>query len=145
MSMFNKVLLPTDGSETALKAAAYVVNLMRERPGMKVTLLNVYTIPPALTTYDSGMAPLGLVDSVKDMAYRALERTQAVFKDAGFEVETVVMEGDAGRDIPQFASKEGFDHIVMGSKGTGSLSGVVFGSVANKVLHLATCPVIIIK
>lgn len=143
--MFDKVLLPTDGSETALKAAAYLVDLMRERPGMKVTLLNVYTIPSAFNTYDSGMAPLGLVDSIKQMAQRALERTEAVFKEAGFAVESLVMEGDAGRDIPQFARNQGFDHIVMGSRGTGSLSGVVFGSVANKVLHLATCPVIIIK
>ncbi|MDI6710212.1 MAG: universal stress protein [Bacillota bacterium] len=143
--MFEKVLLPTDGSETALRAAAYLVNLLQERPGMKVTLLNVYTIPPAFNTYDSPIPPVGLVDSIKQMAQRALDRTEAVFKEAGFSVETMAMEGDPGRDIPQFARNKGYDHIVMGSKGTGSISGLVFGSVANKVLHVATCPVIIIK
>jgi len=142
--MFKKVLLPTDGSENALKAAQYVVNLMKTHPGVTVTVLNVYQVLPEFRTYDSPFGP-GLIETVKQMSQRALDRTVAIFEETGLKVEVVSLEGDPGRDIVNFAQSGSYDHIVIGSRGTGTLSGLIFGSVAQKVLYLATCPVIVIK
>lgn len=142
--MLKKILLPSDGSEYALRAAAYVADLLRERPGMQVTILNVYRVLPEFSAYDFSM-PTGLVDSLKQMSLRALDKTEGVFRDAGLMVEAVSREGDPGREIPQFARDGGYDHIVMGSRGAGSVSRFIFGSVAQKVLQLATCPVVVIK
>jgi nucleotide-binding universal stress UspA family protein len=141
--MYKKVLLPTDGSDNALKAAQYTVHLIETHPGVEVTLINVYKILPEFRTYESPFTP-GIVESVKEMSQRALTKTLAVFEQAGLKVEAVSLEGDPGTEIVAFANKGGYDHIIIGSRGMG-LSGLIFGSVAQKVLHFASCPVTTIK
>ncbi|MEW6725878.1 MAG: universal stress protein [Bacillota bacterium] len=143
--MLKKILLPTDGSDHSLRAAEYVAGIMKERPALQVTLLNVYQVLPEFATYDSPVGPTGAVASLKEMSRRALERTKKVFDDAGLTVRMVSKQGDPGREIVAFARKGDYDHIVIGSRGTGTLKGLVFGSVVNKVLHLSAIPVIIIK
>ncbi len=143
--MLKKILLPTDGSDYSLRAAEYVAGIMKERPAVQVTLLNVYQVLPEFATYDSPVGPTGAVASLKEMSRRALERTKKAFDDAGLTVRMVSKQGDPGKEIVTFARKGGYDHIVIGSRGTGTLKGLVFGSVVNKVLHLSTIPVIIIK
>jgi nucleotide-binding universal stress UspA family protein len=143
--MFNKMLLPTDGSENALKAARYMVKLVKAHPGVQVTLLHVYRVLAEFRTYDSP-SPFGpgILETLKQMAQQALDKTVAVFEEAGLKVEAVSLEGDPGKDIAKFAAEGGYDHIVIGSRGAG-LSALIFGSVAQSVLYFAQCPVIIIK
>lgn len=64
---------------------------------------------------------------------------------SGLEYVERFMEGPAGTMIPNVAAHEKCEMIVMGSRGRSDLEGLVLGSVAHKVLHLATCPVLIIK
>ncbi|MEW5762400.1 MAG: universal stress protein [Bacillota bacterium] len=144
--MFAKVLLPTDGSDNSLRAAEYVVNLMRMQPDIKVTVINVYHVPAELKAFDHEhpFAP-GLVSSVREMSRRYIAKTVAVFEQAGFTVESESLEGDPAQVIVDYAAKGGFDHIVMGSRGAGQWSGLIFGSVTQKVIPLAPCPLILIR
>ncbi|HIE12281.1 MAG TPA: universal stress protein [Desulfotomaculum sp.] len=68
-----------------------------------------------------------------------------MFEQAGFKVNTVSIEGEPGRKIADFAHEGGYDQIVIGSRGTGALTGLASGSVTQKVLYFANCPVTVIK
>ncbi len=142
--MFKKVLLPTDGSENALKAAEYVTQLMKTHSGIEVTVVNVYRLLPDLATHDLPFDPR-LIESAKEGSRRAIAKTVAVFEKAGLKVTTLSQEGDPAGEIVSCAESGGFDHIVIGSRGMGAVSGLILGSVAQKVLYLAACPVIVIK
>jgi nucleotide-binding universal stress UspA family protein len=142
--MFQKVLLPTDGSENALKAAEYVIDLMKTHSGVEVTVLNVYRLLPDLATHDLPFDP-GLVESAKEASQQALAKTVALFEKAGLKATALSQEGDPAGEIISCAKRGGYDHIVIGSRGMGAVSSLILGSVAQKVLYLAACPVIVIK
>ncbi|MFZ5898421.1 MAG: universal stress protein [Bacillota bacterium] len=141
--MFRKILFPTDGSNGALNTARYLVKLQREIPDLRITMLNVYQILPDISG-ETFMAP-GLEESVKMMSERALETTLRVFEEAGVDVTPVSREGEPVKEILAMAEEGHYDHIVMGSKGSGTFRGMVFGSVAQRVLQLADIPVVIVK
>jgi nucleotide-binding universal stress UspA family protein len=67
-----------------------------------------------------------------------LEAAGAVFK-------TVVRSGQPAETIAQVAREEDIQHIVMGTRGLGSIQGLLMGSVATKVIHLADVPITLIK
>lgn len=56
-----------------------------------------------------------------------------------------LLEGPAGRVISNVADTEGCELIVMGSRGLSNLQGLIIGSVTHRVLHTASCPVLVVK
>lgn len=142
--MFRKILFPTDGSDHALKAARYLVSLKKEVPDLDVTVLNVWRITPDYRSLETPYAP-GLADSVRMMSQRALQVTVDVLEAGGLKVDAVSREGEPIKEILDLAEEGGYDHIVMGFKGHGALAGVVLGSVAQRVLQMASLPVVIVK
>ncbi|MBO8128999.1 MAG: universal stress protein [Peptococcaceae bacterium] len=141
--MFNKILLPTDGSEYSMRAARFVLELLRENPNRHVTVLKVYRILPEFAVIDT--PETDIVDTIAKGAHIIAENTAQIFRDAGFEVETDYCTGDPGREICRYAKKYNFDHIVIGHRGAGSLSEIVFGSVARRVVKMAPCSVTVVK
>lgn len=141
--LFQKILLPTDGSEASLKAARYVLEMMKENPSAKVTAITIDQIAHQMASYATIYSP-DMEASINEMARRRLEHTADVFRPAGHEIETVHLKGDPGLMITQYAIENGFDVIVMGSTGAGNISGVLFGSVAMKVVGMARVPVLLI-
>ncbi len=65
--------------------------------------------------------------------------------DSGVEFIERFMEGPAGSMIPQVAEYEQCEMIIMGSRGLSDIEGLLIGSVAHKVLHIAKCPVLIVR
>lgn len=61
------------------------------------------------------------------------------------KVEDRLMEGPAGNMIPEIAKIENCDLIIMGSRGLGNLTGMIVGSVTNRVLQTAPCPVLVVR
>jgi nucleotide-binding universal stress UspA family protein len=78
-------------------------------------------------------------------ASKVLDRCKQQAEKSGVKIETVIAEGDAASNITGYAHKEGFDVIVIGSRGLGRFKEMVLGSVSNKVLHQAKCSVLIVK
>jgi nucleotide-binding universal stress UspA family protein len=94
------------------------------------------------------MIPDFQVEMVREKAEKAarqrLEEHASQLRGAGFEVELRLVFGAPRRVIPQIANDEGFQLLVLGRKaGGGEIRDVVFGSVANYVLHNVTCPVLL--
>lgn len=143
--MINKILLATDGSENALRAAKQVADLMKLKSGLETTVLYARSSASKTVEY----APWVQVDEIEKQmekfASRAIDKTAVVFTENGFTVEKKVVIGEPGTEIATYANKNGFDWIVMGRRGLSNLSGLILGSVSHQVLHYADCPVLLVK
>jgi nucleotide-binding universal stress UspA family protein len=141
--MYRKILVPTDGSEHALKAAGYAVELARLKPDTRITLIYVHTPYEGLAEVEAPFAAFR--EAMEKHGEDMMARTAAVFEKAGIKVDKVFRWGDPGSEIAQLANNEGFDLVVMGTRGAGALGTLLMGSVARKVVHLAQCPVFLVK
>ena len=78
----------------------------------------------------------------------AVEKQAADLRDQGIDTdvrsESVVLGGPA-RSLADVAGETGADLIVVGTRGHSALAGVILGSVTQKLLHLATCPVLCVR
>ncbi|WP_254862978.1 universal stress protein [Halovivax gelatinilyticus] len=136
------VLVPIDESDPAMEAVEHVI---REYPDASVTLLHV--IEPNTYLYGDGAAYAydSLIEPRRDAAENLFDaaRESAGERDRPFETETVV--GIPARKIVEFAGDGEFDHIVIGSHGRSGPTRVLLGSVAERVLRRAPCPVTIVR
>ena len=155
--MFTKALVPIDGSETAEAALDCVVKAAS--PDTKVLLLQVVdsaeriivqTTPAGYGIAGGNFTP-GIVDSVidaqHDSATAHLEAAQAHLTAAGVgNVETRILQGLPGEEIVRVATVEGYDLVVMGTRGRSGLRRAVMGSVADHVVrNLEGIPVMLIN
>jgi len=132
----SKVLLPSDGSDTSLKAAAYAARLMKINSEMKLSILVVVPENSGFTEFDKAVAEKG---------NEIMNKTVTFFYDEGLEVEKIIEKGDPATVIIQYAERGKYDHIIMGSRGVSELRGAAIGSVSHKVIHLANCRVTLVK
>lgn len=150
--MIEKVLLPVDGSETAEKAVDFSCRLL-EGSGCRVTLLAVVEEPAYAAFWSDGMIapevvlppPEELRAELEKRARNMLEEPSSMLRDAGMQVEAKVRFGSAAPEILAEAEEGGYDLVIMGSHGRGILSGFLLGSVSNRVVHHAKCPVLIVR
>ena len=145
--MNNKILVPIDGSEQAFKAIdvaaklAYIDNA-------EVVLLNVIGrehMPEVIRRY----AVADFIESPPEWQYEQLVAAgllkagqQHARKKGVQTIDTRVRHGDPAKAIVEAASDKSVDMVVMGSRGLGTIKGLAFGSVSQKVSHLASCSVI---
>jgi nucleotide-binding universal stress UspA family protein len=138
--MFSKIVVGTDGSETAA-AAVEKAAALAELTGAEVILLHAYrTLPPV---GDVGMAPVVpdptvLVEGGQEVLRRAEEQLEN-----RVPVRTILRKGDPAHCLVDAASQEGADLIVVGNRGMRGARRVL-GSVPNSVAHGAGCNVLIV-
>jgi len=138
--LYEKILVPVDGSEncdTALREATKIAKMS----GGKITVMHVY---PGWSTFivDSKEA---LPEILKNDATNILLKAKKQARAEGFEVETLLLDGDAVQQIVKTANDKHFDLIVMGARGVSKLTELFLGSVSSGVLKNASCPVLITK
>ena len=146
------LLLATDGSEPSLEAAHMVRDLLNPAALSRVTLLAVVvpmnTMP--FYTYAGYGGPLSqdawddVTAEAEKTAQEAMQRTIAELNETT-PVESVVRRGSAADEIVRYAKEHGVGLIVMGSRGWGEMHAVLMGSVTERVLHTAPCPVLIAR
>lgn len=157
--MFKKVLIATDGSDTAHHAVRFCVDLKGRLPDIEMAVLTVTPVSEGELSLHDGIR--GFPDpeeagtratgfqafqaESKQVADHWRENAVARFQEAGFTVHSETGRGDPASEIVRIAQEGGYDHIVMGSHGRGTLGSLLLGSVARKVLHLAPCAVTIVK
>lgn len=152
IKVLERILLPFDGSETAKKAVDFAVKLL-EKCACQVTLLAVVEEPAYPAFWSDGViAPEVILPPPEEMrgelgkrAREMLEEASIQFKEAGLKSETKVRFGSPAREILQEAEDGGYDLVIMGSLGRGVLGGFFLGSVSNRVVHHARCPVLIVR
>jgi nucleotide-binding universal stress UspA family protein len=145
--MFKRILVPTDGSETALQAARYARALAEKFDG-KITLVHVvqnYYSLPAYSVPETVAIPLAVFDSLENNGKLILEKTVEVFAGFAGAVDTVLEYGPPGKQIVEMAAKGNYSVIVMGRRGLSGISGLLLGSVSNHILHYAHCPTLLVK
>lgn len=144
-----RMLVATDGSPHAKRAAQFAARLARELGTADVILVNAGHIP-AIALGGPGadiQVDYGALEESFEKAGRAiLEETAAVFH--GLENVPVTRRyrrGEPDREILAAAAEAKADLIIMGSRGRGQIGGLILGSVSERVLHGAHLPVLIVR
>jgi len=139
-----RILLATDGSPSAAKAAEEAVRLARAT-GWPLTVVTAWHIPVTGFAYDPLVVVDDLIESVRESATRALEAAAEAARAAGVEPDTKLVEGAPADQICELAETLGATMIVIGSHGWGAVRRLLFGSVSWAVLHHAACPVLVVR
>lgn len=140
-----KILHPTDFSECAEQARAEAIRLARAL-GAELILFHVSVEAPL---YGEGIMASEQVrkvyDAQRQWAEEALEARAAEMREAGVAARWKLGVGVPFAEIVRAAEEEGADLIVMGTHGRRGLDRLLLGSVANRVVRLAACPVLTVR
>jgi nucleotide-binding universal stress UspA family protein len=132
------ILLATDGSPSCETAVERAIVLARDQSASLTAVSVVYTNDEYLA-----LAP-GIVDELIGKAKEKLATIEEKGKEAGIEVTTLVKEGEAYEAITSLAKNINVDLIVMGSHGKKGLQRLLMGSVTERTIGYATCPVLVV-
>jgi nucleotide-binding universal stress UspA family protein len=138
----NKVLVPTDFSDSARYALDYAVSLA-EKLHAEITLLHV--VEEMTVGYTSDLFPVPMAEvfqEISSYARKALAGLVAAVGDRGVPVRESLSRGKAAHEIVREAREGAFDMIVMGTHGRGALDHALFGSTTERVVRKAPCPVL---
>ena len=139
-----KILLPFDGSATALEAVRCVIRLADDGLDLTVVLANVQE-PASLYELVVAHDPMVINEVSTKAGANTLQVAQALLEDAELTYESEVASGDPAHTLIDILENYGCDMVVMGASGTSSLRSALLGSVSNEVLHAAGVPVMIVK
>jgi nucleotide-binding universal stress UspA family protein len=134
------ILIPVGGSPASLRAVDYAI---AQYPEASFVLLNVQNL--GATELAGELMYSDWKELIEQAAAKALREATAKSEAANIRFETFVRMGATAETIAQVAREKSVDHIVMGTRGLGSIQGLLMGSVATKVIHLAEVPVTLIK
>jgi nucleotide-binding universal stress UspA family protein len=140
-----KMLVATDGSESALRAEMLSTSLAKAL-GAKLTVVNVVYIPP--TAYPTDGTSFGkVVHDLKKAGEIVAARAASLAKDNGVEADTRILDEFQSPvvAVTKLAEQNNYDLIVLGTRGLGGFRKLALGSVANGVLHYAHCSVLVTK
>ena len=145
MKPITRILVPTDFSESADHALAYAVTLA-DQIGATVHLIHVFDDPDRASLYSEVYVPMPpemrtalLADIRRQLATRTT--------DAGLgKVTTEVLTGaPAAQAIVEAAKQNRCDLVVMGTHGRHGMAHLLLGSVAERVVRTALCPVLVVR
>jgi nucleotide-binding universal stress UspA family protein len=145
--MFNKILVPLDGSELAECVFPYVEDIAKLRNSRVEAAFVVehYDMPfYGAVVYDEENLK-EIEQSAKKGAEYYIGTVQKRLMAKGIDTEAVVLEGKIADTLVDYATSNGFDLIVMATHGRSGLARWVVGSVADKILHYSTVPVLLIR
>ena len=140
-----KMLIAVDGSDHARRAIEAVARLAAQAQAVEVLLLNV---GDAMVYYGE-LPPFdyeAIERAQRQHQEQLLEQAMAQARASGLEkVSTQSAVGAPAREIVRVAEERGVDQIVMGTHGRGAMGTLFLGSVAQRVVHLAKVPVLLVK
>jgi nucleotide-binding universal stress UspA family protein len=145
---FRHILAPTDFSEYSQKAVVSALELARTL-GAKLTILHVVELPPYPA---AGYVPPAVnatwppfLDDLERQATQDLAQLVPEAESSDVEVVRLVAVGSPHRKIIDTAEAEQVDLIVMATAGRSGFSRLIMGSIAERVVRTATCPVLTIR
>ncbi|MCR4400625.1 MAG: universal stress protein [Syntrophomonadaceae bacterium] len=145
--MFKKILVPIDGSDQSAEAARIAVTLA-SRFGAQVQLLHVISLPaydyPDMSQVEPAFISQAL-ESWEALGRQYLEQALGECQSCDVKTSVELAWGNPAKVIVDTAREGGYDLIVIGSRGLGNLSGLLLGSVSDRVLRTAPCPVLVVR
>jgi len=138
-----KILLPVDDSENALRAVRHAAALVHANPAVQLTMLHVQE--PIEPRMHAQLTHAEIHAMQERDAARILEPLRRVLDEAGVRYRDEWRAGPVAQTIADYAHETGCDAIVMGTRGLSAIGNLVMGSTAIKVVHLASVPVTLVK
>ena len=145
--MFDRIVVGTDGSETANEAVRQATELAKA-VGSSVDLVSAYEpVSSARLREEAQQVPKDMEWMVnpREDVDATLKAAGEQIEEAGVEVQTFAREGDPADAILDVAEERNAGLIIVGNKGMTGAKRFLLGSVPNKVSHHAPCSVLIIR
>ncbi|MCF7808963.1 MAG: universal stress protein [Candidatus Marinimicrobia bacterium] len=142
---FEKILVPTDFSESARYALPFAVDLAKKY-GAKIHLLHV--VEPIAVPVDFAWGTYSYPDIEKQLSGYVENTLDTIVKEdipKDLTVQQSILHGKSWREIITFAKENELDLIVMATHGLSGFSHALYGSTAEKVIRKAPCPVLTIR
>ncbi|MEQ1533199.1 MAG: universal stress protein [Sideroxydans sp.] len=138
-----KILIPVDGSDSALHAVKHAIQMASElKTSPQLLLLNVQW-NVAVGNIKLFINQDTLNDYYREQGMLALEKARALLDEANLPYQYHISIGRPAEAIVQYAQEQAVQQIVMGAQGHESLATMLLGSVVSKVAQLATMPVVV--
>jgi nucleotide-binding universal stress UspA family protein len=145
--MFGRIVVGTDGSDTAAEAVSHATELARAT-NSKLDIVSAFEpVPQERLREEAGEVPGDVAFAVgpREDVNVVLEAAAGPARDAGVDVTPHAREGDPADAILDVAEEVNADLIVVGNKGMTGAKRFLLGSVPNKISHHAPCGVYIVR
>jgi len=141
-----RLLVAYDGSDNSKRALQYVVDLARDTGmALQVHVVNVQHEPIIYGEYVTSAMIDELNNSLMAKSRSVLDEAAAMLQAGGLACETHTQLGNVAEQINDAVKRLDCDTVVMGTRGLGSFTGLVLGSVASRVIHEVSVPVLLVK
>jgi nucleotide-binding universal stress UspA family protein len=139
-----RILVPTDFSEPSMEALDMAI-AFAQRFGASMTLFHAHEMPTYV--FPDAVMPVTpqVVSQLEQSSKAELDRIAERVRAAGITVDTVATVGPNDVEICRYADQIGADLIIMGTHGRTGLRHALLGSVAEKVVRRAPCPVLTVR
>ena len=139
-----RILVPLDFSENTPALLEWAAHLAEEHSS-RIILLHAYHLPVEFQQLEGAYLPPDFWASVRSEAEQQLGEHAETLRAGGLAVETAVCEGYAATVIIEEAARLDADLIVIGTHGLSGLKHLLLGSIAERVVQKAPCPVLTVK
>ena len=139
--MFNRIIVAIDGSEHSKRAVSCARELT-ERFGASLWLVHAYPQTSDLRSYEQFGK---LIARRKRAGQSILDEARKILGEINCEINEELLEGPEAEAILSVAEIQKIGLILMGTRGLGSLEGMLLGSISRKVTHYASCPVMLVR
>ena len=136
-----KILCPVDFSPSSDRSLAYAIELAKEL-GAAIHLIHSYQVNPAAVSPYGPAMHSDFIESFRKGAEELMAKTAETVQAAGLDVKTLLTRDFPSQAIADAAAADQIDLIVMGTRGLSGLKHILLGSVAERTLRMAPCPVL---
>ncbi len=138
-----KILVPFDGSDSAIRALRHAISVAKENPALQIELLNV--VDPMPLRAHASMTNQEISRLQENEAEQTLHPARKLLDSAGVAYQAHSRVGSPANEIAEHVRETGCEAIIMGTRGLGPVASLMIGSVAMRVAHLTDVPVTLIK
>ena len=140
----NKILIATDGSESAHEALEFGLDLAAEQ-GARAFVVHVAPVVDVMPYANFGYVGPSVPHEFDEHDRECLQEAAELGAEKGVDIETALLKGRPADEIVTYADTIDADLIVVGSRGHGAIASALIGSVSRGVLHESRRPVLIVR
>ncbi len=141
-ALIKKILVPVDFSSYSDQVLDYAATMAQ---GFKARVILMHVVEPFHYSVTDTLNVIDHDRALKTIAASLLDNSCKMLRERGLSVDIHLTSGSPHREIVKKSHQEKVNMIIMGTHGRTGLEHILFGSVAEKVLRLATCPVLTVR